>query len=395
MSAASAGRVVSRPLRAPARFNLVGLRWRGRSEPRVSVRVRRDGRRWSRWQALDAHADHNPDPRSGERAVAASDPLWVGEADQVQYTLSRRVPALRLHFVNVNGTATARERVATTLRRAANTRGHGGDRRPQRRRGARAGGASARGQPRGLGRGQVQAASEALVRNGARGVRAPHGLAERLHAGGGAGDRARDLPLPPQLERVERHRLPGARGQVRRALRGPRRGPRQAGAGRARPGLQRPGHRHREHRRQHRRRALRHGARLARRLHPLEAHDPRAAAHRVHHAHERRRRHQPLPGRPPRARSARARAPRHQQHRLPGLRALLPAGRPAQPRGHRRGAAGRGHLPDRLAVQVEHAATAGRPRSAARSRTPRSRRWRGSRCAWRCSAGPAGGCSPS
>ena len=83
--------------------------------------------------------------------------------------------------------------------------------------------------------------------------------------------------------------------------------------------------------------------------------DPRAAAHRVHHAHERRRRHQPLPGRPPRARPARARAPRHQQHRLPGLGALLPAGRPAQPRGHRRGAARSGHLPDRLAVQDEHA----------------------------------------
>ena len=120
-SAASAGRVVSRPLRAPARFNLVGLRWRGRAEPRVAVRVRRDGSRWSRWQALDAHADHNPDPGSGERPVAASDPLWVGEADQVQYRLSRRVPALRLHFVNVNGTATPRERVTTALRQAANT----------------------------------------------------------------------------------------------------------------------------------------------------------------------------------------------------------------------------------------------------------------------------------
>jgi hypothetical protein len=121
VSAASTGRVVSRPLRAPARFNLVGLRWRGRAEPSVAVRVRRDGHRWSRWQALDAHADHNPDPGSGERPVAASDPLWVGEADQVQYRLGRRVPALRLHFVNVAGTATARERATTALRNAAST----------------------------------------------------------------------------------------------------------------------------------------------------------------------------------------------------------------------------------------------------------------------------------
>ena len=118
--AARSGRVLSPRLRAPHRFNLVGLRWRGRAEPRVAVRVRRDGRDWSRWQRLDAHADHNPDPRSGERSVASSDPLWVGEADQVQYALSRQVPGLRLHFVNVNGTATAGERVTTALRGAAN-----------------------------------------------------------------------------------------------------------------------------------------------------------------------------------------------------------------------------------------------------------------------------------
>jgi hypothetical protein len=119
--AASVGRVRSAPLRAPARFNLVGLRWRGRAEPSVAVRVRRDGGTWSQWKSLEAHADHNPDPRRGERSVAASDPLWVGEADALQYRLSRRVPGLRLHFVNVNGTATPAERLRTALRRAANT----------------------------------------------------------------------------------------------------------------------------------------------------------------------------------------------------------------------------------------------------------------------------------
>src|SRR5918998_1448025 len=47
---ASAGRdVVSRPVRAPHRYNLVGFRWRGGGEPDVEVRVRRDGGRWSRW----------------------------------------------------------------------------------------------------------------------------------------------------------------------------------------------------------------------------------------------------------------------------------------------------------------------------------------------------------
>ena len=120
-AAAAGGAVRSRALRAPRRFNLVGLRWRGRSEPRIALRVRSRGGRWSRWAALDAHAEHRPDAGSGERSAAgASAPLWVGEADHVQYRLSRRVPGLRLHFVNVKGSGTAGERVRTAVSRTAN-----------------------------------------------------------------------------------------------------------------------------------------------------------------------------------------------------------------------------------------------------------------------------------
>jgi hypothetical protein len=99
-SAARGGGVVSRPLETPRRFNLVGMRWRGRAELDVELRVRRSGR-WSRWEHLDAHADHNPDPRRGERRVVASDPIWVGRAGAVQYRLGRPAPGLRLHFVDV------------------------------------------------------------------------------------------------------------------------------------------------------------------------------------------------------------------------------------------------------------------------------------------------------
>jgi hypothetical protein len=120
-SAAGAGPVRSRPLETPKRFNLVGLRWRGSAEPEVRVRVRRPNGRWSRWQALTAHAEHNPDRGRGERRVAASDPLWVGEADAVQYRLSRRVPGMRLHFVNVNGSASAGDRLLTAVRGAVNS----------------------------------------------------------------------------------------------------------------------------------------------------------------------------------------------------------------------------------------------------------------------------------
>jgi N-acetylmuramoyl-L-alanine amidase len=72
------------------RFNLLGMRWRRGATPDIEVRVRRPGGRWSRWEHL--HAGH---------ARRATDPLWVGAANGVQYRLSRAVSGLRLHFVNV------------------------------------------------------------------------------------------------------------------------------------------------------------------------------------------------------------------------------------------------------------------------------------------------------
>jgi len=108
-AAAAGGAVRSSPLRAPRRFSLVGLRWRSSAEPRVSVRVRREGQRWSRWVRLDSHADHRPDAGTGERSVrGTSAPLWAGAADWVQYRLSRRVAGLRLHFVRVRSRRVAR-----------------------------------------------------------------------------------------------------------------------------------------------------------------------------------------------------------------------------------------------------------------------------------------------
>ena len=121
LSAAGSGPVTSPVLRAPRRFNLVGLRWSGSAEPRVAMRVRRAGGSWSDWVAVGSGADHGPDPGTGEgRAGGASDPVWAGEADELQYRLSRRVSGLRLHFVNTLGTATAADRARTALRRGAN-----------------------------------------------------------------------------------------------------------------------------------------------------------------------------------------------------------------------------------------------------------------------------------
>lgn len=124
LHASSAGGPVESPkLAAPRRFNLVGLRWSGSGEPpHISIRFRRDGAAWSRWTQVGAGHDHAPDAGTGEGGGGGggSDPVWAGEADHVQYRLSRRVSGLRLHFVNTTGTATADDRVRTALRGAAN-----------------------------------------------------------------------------------------------------------------------------------------------------------------------------------------------------------------------------------------------------------------------------------
>jgi N-acetylmuramoyl-L-alanine amidase len=73
-------------VRAPHRFSLVGLHWRGHSEAHASLRVRRAGGRWTRWVRY-----------------RDSSPVWVGRADWAQYRLSRRMRGVRVHFVSVSG----------------------------------------------------------------------------------------------------------------------------------------------------------------------------------------------------------------------------------------------------------------------------------------------------
>jgi hypothetical protein len=113
-SVASGSGFVSPALRTPKRFNLAGLSWTGHGEPAIALRARKDGGSWTRWTPAGA------DGRRGqERSTSA--PVWVGEADWVQYRMSRRVPGLRLHFVNTTGTATAKDRLLNGLRQAAHT----------------------------------------------------------------------------------------------------------------------------------------------------------------------------------------------------------------------------------------------------------------------------------
>jgi N-acetylmuramoyl-L-alanine amidase len=99
---AGSGAYRSPALRAPKRFDLVGMRWSGRLRPTIALRARKAGGRWSKWTRVPSDPDDSPDTGSRERTRGGfSAPVWTGDADYVQYKLSRRVAALRLHFVSV------------------------------------------------------------------------------------------------------------------------------------------------------------------------------------------------------------------------------------------------------------------------------------------------------
>ena len=115
-SAAAAGWRTTRVLRAPRRFDLIGLRWAHGSRAEAQVRARRRGGRWTPWAPLHVMGDHGPD---GARAVAGTDPAFVGAADEFQLRLRGNPRALRARFVRALPTATVARRVGERLRRRA------------------------------------------------------------------------------------------------------------------------------------------------------------------------------------------------------------------------------------------------------------------------------------
>jgi hypothetical protein len=83
---------------APRRFQIIGAHANG-----VEVRTRRRGAHWGSWVALRASGAHGPDHPKHDRS---SDPVWVGDADELQLRGRRR--ALRLQFVAVPAAARRR-----------------------------------------------------------------------------------------------------------------------------------------------------------------------------------------------------------------------------------------------------------------------------------------------
>jgi hypothetical protein len=96
-------------LRAPGRFDLVGLRWARGGRLEAQVRARRRGGRWTPWVALPALGPHAPD---ASRAPAGTDPAFTGAADELQLRLRGSARGLRARFVRALPAAAAARRLA-------------------------------------------------------------------------------------------------------------------------------------------------------------------------------------------------------------------------------------------------------------------------------------------
>ena len=85
--------------RAPHRFDLVGLHWRGNGS--VSFRTRSLAGRWSSWRDA-APEDDGPDARTHEprgRGWNLGSPFWVGPSDRIQVRTFGRVGRVRAYYV--------------------------------------------------------------------------------------------------------------------------------------------------------------------------------------------------------------------------------------------------------------------------------------------------------
>jgi hypothetical protein len=111
-AAASAGWRTTRVLRAPRRFDLMGLVWAQGSHAEAQLRARKSGGRWTRWVTLHLLGDHGPDHG---RLPAGTDPAFTGAADEFQLRLRGAPRNLRARFVRAQPAA----RVATRLARRA------------------------------------------------------------------------------------------------------------------------------------------------------------------------------------------------------------------------------------------------------------------------------------
>jgi len=85
--------------KAPARFDLVGLHWKGSGS--VSFRTRSLSGRWSPWRAA-APEDDGPDKGNHElraRGWRLGSPYWTGPSNRIEVRTFGRVTRVRAHYV--------------------------------------------------------------------------------------------------------------------------------------------------------------------------------------------------------------------------------------------------------------------------------------------------------
>ncbi|HJW76695.1 MAG TPA: FlgD immunoglobulin-like domain containing protein [Thermoleophilia bacterium] len=118
-----------RAIDAGMRFNMLGVLLMSRPayDPGLDVRVRTslDGVTWSGWTRLDFERNQGPPGSAFDRGDTVSEPLWVGEARYLQYTVgltgagapSVDVSNVRFSFINTLGDADASDVLVSTVRR--------------------------------------------------------------------------------------------------------------------------------------------------------------------------------------------------------------------------------------------------------------------------------------
>jgi hypothetical protein len=96
------------PVRAPRRFDVLGLDFPRGAHVRAEVRARTRRGEWTRWTALPAQGDHAPDQGAAPTGTA---PCWTGSADVFQVRVLGDPGRLRARFVRAAPAAAAARRL--------------------------------------------------------------------------------------------------------------------------------------------------------------------------------------------------------------------------------------------------------------------------------------------
>ncbi len=103
------------PVRVPGGLDLAGVRWHGHAHPRIELRARRTGGRWTDWLPVGHAHDHGPD---AVPAAPTTDPVWLGRSDEVELRLDRPLGGLELHTVRADAPPRTLARAAARPRQA-------------------------------------------------------------------------------------------------------------------------------------------------------------------------------------------------------------------------------------------------------------------------------------